>query len=320
MALLPFTLTFTFANIVGGATFEPVGFDGPPQYGVGVTLAGAATAFTDATATFDALGNCISLNGAGNIPLASLPSGFHLSSLTNILGTGGIPLGRLWANPDGGANIARGIVTFGSYGPWQTSWNHTTWTGISAPPLLPGPYDILTLFTFLTAEILVNNPASARALVNTSLFLTGLYDIISTQWVVTNLTHPNSNVPLDIHAGDRIQITTPDASFDFTTVTKIKTKNFEITSFITQTSLLLIFEIPRTSSDDSSTLLLMEGTTFVGNAVVTTVNILAMHASGIYKLVAGKTNDTIYDNSSTGNTTTDTKFPDPFIKTGFIGG
>jgi hypothetical protein len=46
---------------------------------------------------------------------------------------------------------------------------------------------------------------------------------------------------------------------------------------------------------------------------------LLRDVSGIYTLVPGKTNDTLYDRQ-TGQSSVDVKIPDPFIKTGFIGG
>lgn len=41
-------------------------------------------------------------------------------------------------------------------------------------------------------------------------------------------------------------------------------------------------------------------------------------ASGIYRIVANKTNDTLYDRNT--DDTMDVKIPDPFVDTGFIGG
>jgi hypothetical protein len=46
---------------------------------------------------------------------------------------------------------------------------------------------------------------------------------------------------------------------------------------------------------------------------------LLKDVSGIYTMVPGKTNDTLYDRQ-TGQDSVDVKIPDPTAKTGFIGG
>ena len=48
------------------------------------------------------------------------------------------------------------------------------------------------------------------------------------------------------------------------------------------------------------------------------VTLFFLNATGIYTITAGKTNDTIYDNDNGG--TVDVKIPNPFWKTGFVGG
>lgn len=60
-------------------------------------------------------------------------------------------------------------------------------------------------------------------------------------------------------------------------------------------------------------------TIFSGSVPLGTLNILQINASGIYTLVPGKTNDTLYDNDSAPETM-DVMIPSPFIKTGFVGG
>lgn len=46
--------------------------------------------------------------------------------------------------------------------------------------------------------------------------------------------------------------------------------------------------------------------------------VLSADPSGIYTLVPGKTNDTLYDRDETPVVTVDVKIPDPFIRTGFL--
>ena len=60
------------------------------------------------------------------------------------------------------------------------------------------------------------------------------------------------------------------------------------------------------------------GTSFSGTVLLGTLSISIPDASGIYRLVPGKTNDTLYDQKVTPVTTSDVKIPDPFFKTGFL--
>ncbi|MET0785163.1 MAG: hypothetical protein ABWY25_00455 [Paenisporosarcina sp.] len=59
------------------------------------------------------------------------------------------------------------------------------------------------------------------------------------------------------------------------------------------------------------------GTKFYGSVPLGTLNILVARASGIYRLVDGKTNDTLYATARDG-TTYDVAIPTPFGKTGFF--
>lgn len=66
-------------------------------------------------------------------------------------------------------------------------------------------------------------------------------------------------------------------------------------------------------------IIVISGTTFSGSIPLTPFVITLADASGIYSLTPGKTNDTVYDNVNPPETI-DVKIPNPFIKTGFIGG
>lgn len=59
------------------------------------------------------------------------------------------------------------------------------------------------------------------------------------------------------------------------------------------------------------------GTQFIGNVPLGNFIILVANGSGIYRLVNGKTNDTLYRSTRNG-TTYDVKIPNPFGKTGFF--
>jgi hypothetical protein len=77
----------------------------------------------------------------------------------------------------------------------------------------------------------------------------------------------------------------------------------------------LIFDIP--AADPG--IYAIVGTTFSGSVILGILQVLLVgNASGVYTLVANKTNDTIYNNARDG-TTQDVRIPNPKIKTGFIG-
>lgn len=64
-----------------------------------------------------------------------------------------------------------------------------------------------------------------------------------------------------------------------------------------------------------------DGTQFSGTVPLRSIlTIFFTDGTGIYTLVPGKTDDTLYVQDYTPVTTVDVKIPDPFIKTGFIGG
>lgn len=62
-----------------------------------------------------------------------------------------------------------------------------------------------------------------------------------------------------------------------------------------------------------------DGTQFSGWVALTPLTLTLVDASGVYKLVKDKTNDTLY-NQIAPISTSNVKIPNPFIKTGFIGG
>lgn len=89
----------------------------------------------------------------------------------------------------------------------------------------------------------------------------------------------------------------------------------------TQTANLLIFYIPLDfpNEGDMELVAIGNGTQFSGSIALAAYTILVTNGSGIYVLSLGKTNDTLYSSERDG-TTVDVKIPDPFAKTGFVGG
>lgn len=92
-------------------------------------------------------------------------------------------------------------------------------------------------------------------------------------------------------------------------------------TIVTQTETLFTFYLPEACSGAGSTSIVAtgDGTQFSGSVPLGSLVILLTDHSGIYTLVPGKSNDTLYSSLRDG-TTRDVKIPNPFIKTGFIGG
>lgn len=148
----------------------------------------------------------------------------------------------------------------------------------------------------------------------------GNYQIISSQWRLTNLTVPNTHSPLMVaRPGDRIKLDTPNNSYDFTTITKVKLNNIQITNFEIQTPFEMEFIIPLGLSPGDY-IAAVEGTQFSGDAILAGLTVLIADGSGIYKVQSGKSNDTIYLSPNAPAATSNVKIPDPFGRIGFIGG
>lgn len=91
----------------------------------------------------------------------------------------------------------------------------------------------------------------------------------------------------------------------------------------TQTEFILIFIIPALPGINDVNLGLValgNGVQFSGSVMLGVLQILIINGSGIYRIIPNKTNDTLYVNSPVDDTTVDAAIPDPFFKTGFIGG
>lgn len=88
---------------------------------------------------------------------------------------------------------------------------------------------------------------------------------------------------------------------------------------IYQDQFTFTFLIPSGLSGATVFTALGNGVQFSGSVTLGTLTILVTNGSGIYTLVLNKTDDTLYSSLRDG-TTYDVKIPNPFIKTGFIGG
>lgn len=156
------------------------------------------------------------------------------------------------------------------------------------------------------------------------LYIEGTYQIQSYPFTLeTPATLPD--------VGSTITITAPSGLLDVTEIDikyadpavpgTIKTLTILAASFITFTDGEITFLLP--AFDNSPVLYFYFGittSTFSGTVFLgTLLTIFFTDATGIYTLVPGKTNDTLYINNTPPQTVA-VKIPDPFAKTGFIGG
>jgi len=274
--------------------------------------------------TYNLIGNCIYLDGSLTpISISNLPVGFVLSGLQN-LSTPCTIIG-------GGNNISQAFSSSGATALASLVWSSYSKSIVSTPintSILLLATDInfvsiIDLFIFLkiTASIAPTGFTDELDIVDT-IDVNGDYSIVSTKWVVSNLTNPNTNSPMVFSPGDIGQITSSDGSYDFSTLTKINISSTIIVSqpFITQTPTVITFQIPPTVPPGTYTPT-TQGTGFSGDAYLGPMSIIVADSSGIYAIAPGKTNDTLYMGSGSGNNiTNDNAIPTPFIKTGYIGG
>lgn len=151
--------------------------------------------------------------------------------------------------------------------------------------------------------------------------MTGTYQRISTQWVIENLTDPTRgyNKP-----GDRMRMRNSDDSdsvFDEVTQINLFPNIRILPPYIIQTKKRIIFIIPDDVTDDDDTIVTItgNGTSFSGDALVGLINVLTPNRSGIYSIILNQRHDTLYIGDGT-NTTENVAIPNPFGKTGFLGG
>lgn len=148
------------------------------------------------------------------------------------------------------------------------------------------------------------------------LFISGTYNLLSYDYDL-----PDNNTSVEV--GDLITITSPGTNpltdLDLTQLTISLACGTVVP--ITQTKTLFTFRVPSSCSGNGATAVTAtgNGVQFSGSVPLGYITILLTNASGIYTLVVGKSSDTLYSSLRDG-TTRDVKIPDPFAKTGFIGG
>lgn len=272
----------------------------------------------DATVAY--VGNTIAINGGSAVPMNQFPNGFT-----------GIGNNGTWSNRE---NLGGGIIIEGesasllpsNYFVAQTSqFNGSPFTvqvngnggsqdlGLGAPlATINNPVD---LFAALTIHITSNG--KWRGYIAQNIKLTGLCTIVSNSWVLTNLTHPG--LQPTFLAGDQGKLTS--GNNDLATVTSINIQGATVLPpFDSQSPSQITFTIPPTTPPGSGPASITNPTIFSGQASIGVLNIVVANPSGVYNLTPNKLTDTIYVSSSTGNATVDVARPNPFFKTGYLGG
>lgn len=112
---------------------------------------------------------------------------------------------------------------------------------------------------------------------------------------------------VDPITGELTQTTIPKAAFATQSPTEI-------------TFILTSAEIPSDFSGNVGIWGVGSGTQFSGTVALGTLTVFIIDGSGVYRLVTNKTNDTQYIDSASGDDIIDVAIPEPFIRTGYIGG
>jgi hypothetical protein len=256
--------------------------------------------------------NIISLDGNAPISFFGLPVGFILSGATVSINSA-----------NNGSDATMHFMLQFSTSIESSNLGFGTQT-FSHPAVLPS---ILQLF-FRGVGIHVNNLTVGQ---QTSRWmgrylLTGTYIILPFTFDVD----PSG----DVAPGDVITISSDAADptpLDLTTLSTVTLQyvnpqtgllvSYTITP-TAQTARLYTFTIPSDLPgipDDFTFDIFATGTSFSGTVLLGTLSVSIADASGIYRLVPGKTDDTFYDQKTSSPVqTNDVKIPDPFFKTGFL--
>jgi hypothetical protein len=186
--------------------------------------------------------------------------------------------------------------------------------------------------------------------------ITGFYDIMTWSWEIANgvelpdgtkLFDPEEIIEItseDIYSpgnppgnptgtGPCLDIVT-EIVFSWTDpVTGFETITVAALDFNEQTCFTISFPLPETLPEDIPITVTPKspnfppieppegtGTEFDGSVLLGPIIILNTLTSGLYKIVADKTDDTMYIDSPNSDDTVEIAIPDPFGKTGFIGG
>lgn len=194
----------------------------------------------------------------------------------------------------------------------------------------PGTITAIELFTDeLHAEFDVTGPDTRVAAYvgnSASAFApSGTYDIVNFSFTVD---------PASAVIGDTITIGATDSldEVDNLHITWIDPVSGEVqetiipaASFVTQTptSITFILSSAYIPSDFAGDVMIWgdgNGVQFSGTIALGVLAILIADGSGIYRIIDGQTHDTVYISAASGDDTENVAIPDPFFRTGFLGG
>lgn len=183
---------------------------------------------------------------------------------------------------------------------------------------ITGLSDLTILSRIYRAKILASN-FGVRQVIFDEFVITGEYDIESFTFAYT----PNPAEGATVHPGDIITLTSPgtdpDTDLDLLELS-ILLGDTEITPIV-QTQTLLTFEIPADFEPGLVTVYgVGNGTQFTGAEALVSYTITPVDGSGIYVLTPGKTDDTVYEDTASGDETVDIAIDNIYGKTGFVGG
>lgn len=175
-------------------------------------------------------------------------------------------------------------------------------------------FTILQFFGFYTLDAVINNGSEIDMSV-AGLTFGGQYTTMT-----ISISAPNPT-----HNGDIVTLTGPSGLDGVASIQLINGSNLTTVlaaDFISQSATQLVFRIPLFYNNPGTVNLIGigNGVQFSGSVTLGTLTVLIENGSGVYEIVPGKTNDTIYTNSGTDATTTDVAIPNPFAETGFVGG
>ncbi len=281
---------------------------------------------TNALARLAFFGNCIYLDGS-LVPIAfeDLPPGFTpLTATVKSQGSnGGVPAGQLFyqAGPVGEEAAVNQFYTY----------------EVEQPPPMAS---ILTIYSNGMGQRSVALVGTAFSL-SQNLRVEGTYDLVAFNFTYSKQTTRSIVAPFVISPGEQVTLSSPSTpvippALNFEEMSEIKIQYIDLDGatqtiqllnsvyVITWTAFFFIFFFPELPRKKKNTPVILvgvgNGTQFSGSVTLMTLEILIEDGTGIYRIVADKTNDTFYVDSTIDDTTADVMIPKPFGKTGFIGG
>jgi hypothetical protein len=277
-------------------------------------------ALVNTTMRFTFFGDCIYLDGSATpISFNGLPAGFTplSAALTGNIFTAG-PNTHFYAQLDEFTESAE-MTTDGIF---TLAYDFT-------PPFEPSMLDIVNNgFGYRSNNSNSNNGFRGNSDPFIGGYVAGIEGTYEIQGFLFEMETPTDPIQEDT----QITVTSPDdpLALDFTQVTSVTLDWLDVDGnphsitidpllWILITFHIFIFRIPALPGNPPIVVVNITSTQFSGSVSLgKLITIFFENATGIYAIVPGKTNDTIYDNDNGG--TIDVKIPNPVWKTGFIGG